>query len=205
MTAFSRRAVLAGTAASAVLATNRSFAAAPVAGSQGPGIYRYKIGSYELTALYDGTWFRKIDDKFVRNASAAEVDKALTDAFLQPGIVPTSFTALLVNTGTKLVMIDTGTAGQLGPGTGASPGALAGAGVEPKAIDIILISHFHPDHINGIKTKDGDKVFANAEIMVPEPEWAYWMDEARLNAAPDAMRPQFLNARRIFRDIAGDV
>jgi len=206
MTETTRRAMLVGSvAAGAVLASGTALAAAPTIGKQAPGIYRSKLGSYELTALYDGTWFRKIDDTFVRNASSAEVNKALTDAFLKPGIVPTSFTALLVNTGSKLVLIDAGTGGQLGPDTGALPGALAAAGIEPSAIDIILISHFHPDHINGIKDKDGKKVFTNAEIIVSEPEWAFWMDDARLSAASDAIRPQFLNARRIFRDIAGEV
>jgi glyoxylase-like metal-dependent hydrolase (beta-lactamase superfamily II) len=200
-----RRAILAGSAAVAALAATPARAAAPVAGRQGPGLYRSKIGNYELTALYDGTWFRKIDDKFVKNASAAEVTKALTDSFLQPGVVPTSFTALLVNTGSKLVLIDTGTGGQLGPTTGHMIGALAAAGVQPSQIDTILISHFHPDHINGIKDKDGRKVFANAEILVPAPEWAHWMDDARMNAAPEAARGGFLNVRRIFRDIASEV
>ena len=202
MIELSRRNLLAGSAAAATLSP--AFAAAPLAGRQGDGIYRYRLGSYELTALYDGTWFRKIDDKFVKNATAAEVDKALTDAFLTPGIVPTSFTALLVNTGSKLILIDAGTGGQFGPTTGHMAGALAAAGVKPADIDTILISHFHPDHINGIKDKDGRKVFANAEILVPAPEWAYWMDDARMNAAPQAVKPSFLNVRRIFADIAGE-
>jgi len=202
MTTLSRRSMLAGSAA--VLAASPALAAAPLSGWKSDGIYRYKLGSYELTALYDGTWFRKIDDKFVKNATAAEVDKALTDSFLTPGIVPTSFTALLVNTGAKLVLIDAGTGGQFGPTTGYMTGALASAGVKPADIDTILISHFHPDHINGIKDKDGRKVFANAEILVPAPEWAYWMDDARLNAAAPAAKPAFLNVRRIFADIAGE-
>ena len=209
MTQLTRRALLAGTAAATAalpaLATRPATAAAPAAGQQAAGVYRYKIGSYELTALHDGTWFRKIDDKFVRNASGSEVDKALADSFLQPGIIPTPFTPLLVNTGSKLVMIDTGTGGQLGPTTGHLARALAAAGIEPKAIDTILISHFHPDHINGIKDKDGNKVFANAEILVPAQEWAFWMDDTKMSAAPESTRPSFLNARRIFADIAGEV
>ena len=201
----SRRHWLAGSAAAAALATAPAMAAAPTAGVQSPGVYRQKLGNFEVTALYDGTWFRKIDEKFVRNAGPDQVNKALSDSFLQPGIVPTSFTALLVNTGSKLILIDTGTGGQLGPTTGHMPGALAAAGVKPEAIDTIAISHFHPDHINGIKDKDGKKVFANAEIQVPAPEWAFWMDDANMGAAPEAMRPLFLNVRRIFRDIAGEV
>ena len=80
MTEFTRRRWLAGSTAAATFAATPAFTASPVSGKQGPGIYRTRIGSFELTALYDGTWFRKIDDKFVRNASGAEVDKALDEA-----------------------------------------------------------------------------------------------------------------------------
>ncbi|MEI7806467.1 MAG: MBL fold metallo-hydrolase [Hyphomicrobiales bacterium] len=206
MTGLTRRNVLAGAALSmSAAALSPARAAAPVTGAQGPGVYRTKIGSYELTALYDGTWFRKIDEKFVRNASGAQVNKALSDAFLTPGIVPTSFTALLVNTGSKLVLIDAGTGGQLGPASGSMLANLAAAGVDPKAIDAIVISHFHPDHISGIKTKDGAKVFPNAEISVPAPEWTYWMDDGNMSRAPDSLRGTFLNVRRIFADIAREV
>ncbi len=205
MNALTRRTVLAGACTALAMRPLAAEAAAPAAGVQSPGVYRMKIGNFEVTALYDGTWFRKIDDKFVRNAGPAEVDKALTDSFLEPRIVPTSFTALLVNTGSKLVLIDAGTGGQLGGGTGLLPGALAAAGIKPEAIDAIAISHFHPDHISGLRDKDGGKTFPKAEVHVSAPEWAFWMDDANMNAAPDAMRTLFLNARRIFRDIASEV
>jgi glyoxylase-like metal-dependent hydrolase (beta-lactamase superfamily II) len=210
MTDVTRRALLAGSglgAAAAVLPLSAApaMAAAPASGQQAPGVYRYRIGSYELTALHDGTWFRPIDDKFVKNASWADVQKALADNFLPTDKLPIPFTALIVNTGAKLVLIDTGTAGQLAPTAAGIGPSLAAAGVDPKAVDVILISHFHPDHINGIKTKEGQKVFPNAEIHVAAPEWAFWMDDARMNATPEAARPAFLNARRIFSDIAKEV
>jgi glyoxylase-like metal-dependent hydrolase (beta-lactamase superfamily II) len=200
----SRRQLIAAGLATAALAP-RTFAAAPAATTQGPGAYRTRIGNYQLTALYDGLWPLKIDDHFVRNASAAEVDAALVAGFLAPGILPISFTALLVNTGAKLVLIDTGTAGQIVDSAGSLLANLAAAGVRPEMIDVILISHFHPDHINGIKTKDGDKVFRNAEIAVPEGEWTYWMNEANMNGVEPVVHKYFLNARRIFRDITGEV
>ena len=59
-------------------------AAAPAAKAQGPGIYRYKLGDFQLTALYDGIWHIPIDDKFVRNASAAAVNEALGRGFPAP-------------------------------------------------------------------------------------------------------------------------
>ena len=122
----------------------------------------------------------------MRNASKSQVDKALAAGFLPPGILPISFTALVVNTGAKVILIDTGTAGQLADTAGSLPASLAAAGLTPKAIEIILISHFHPDHINGVKTKDGAKVFPNAEIMVPEPEWTFWMDDSNFGTGRPA-------------------
>jgi glyoxylase-like metal-dependent hydrolase (beta-lactamase superfamily II) len=80
------------------------------------------------------------------------------------------------------------------------------AGIAPEAIDTIVISHFHPDHIDGIKTKDGDKVFHNAEILVPEPEWAFWMDDGNMSrAASPTVHRYFLNARGRVRTGAVDV
>jgi glyoxylase-like metal-dependent hydrolase (beta-lactamase superfamily II) len=175
------------------------------AAAQGPGVYRYKLGDVELTALYDGIWNLPIDGSFMRNASAKAVNRALAAAFLAPNVLPISFTALLVNSGGKRILIDTGTAGQVTDSAGFMNANLAAAGVTPAMIDTIVISHFHPDHIDGIKTKDGDKVFANAEILVPEPEWAYWMDDGNMSRASGAVHKYFLNARRIFKDIAKEV
>src|SRR3954462_15627760 len=130
-----RRAWLAGSAAT--LAGGPAFAAAPKAGMQGPGVYRYKLGDYQVTALYDGLWSLKIDDEFVQNADSSAVNKALAAAFLPPNILPISFTVLLVNTGSKLVLIDAGTAGQVADTAGVMPANLAVAGIEPKAIATI--------------------------------------------------------------------
>jgi glyoxylase-like metal-dependent hydrolase (beta-lactamase superfamily II) len=199
-----RRSLLAGSAA-LVAGADPAAAAAPPADMQAPGLYRYKIGSFELTALYDGIWYRPITEKFIRNAPFAEVEHALDTAFMPHDKLETPFTTLIVNTGKKLVLIDTGTGGQIAPTAGMIGANLAAAGIDPKAVDQIVISHFHPDHINGIKDKDNALIFPNAEIMVPEPEWAYWMDDANLNAAPPDLKLTFLNQRRIFADIAKQV
>jgi glyoxylase-like metal-dependent hydrolase (beta-lactamase superfamily II) len=207
MTHFSRRSFIAASVltAGALALPRAGRAAAPLAQAQSPGVYRYKLGAFELTALYDGTWFLPIDGKFVRNASGGAVNAALAKGFLPPNILPISFTALLVNTGKQLVLIDTGSAGQLADTAGFLNANLAAAGVKAGDIDIILISHFHPDHIDGIKTKDGDKVFPNAQILVPEPEWAFWMDDGNQSRATGSVLGYFRNARRIFADIAKEV
>jgi glyoxylase-like metal-dependent hydrolase (beta-lactamase superfamily II) len=183
-------------------------AAAPAAGTQAPGFYRYKVGDFEITAINDGTWQRALDASFVKNAPFADVQKILADRFQPTDKVLVPFTTLVVNTGSKLVAIDTGTGGQMvgmAPATGTFAANLAAAGIDPKNVDAILISHFHPDHINGIKGKDNAKFFPNAEISVPAAEWAFWMDDAKMDAAPDAAKGTFRNVRRIFGDIAKDV
>ena len=207
MTALTRRNLL-GSAALAAAATalpQGARAAAPAAGKQAPAFYRYKIGSYELTAIHDGVWMRKVDNNFIRGASRPEIEKAMANAFMAKDIVPTPFTPLAVNTGSKLVLIDTGTGGQMQAPAGGYMANLAAAGIDPKGVDAILISHFHPDHINGIRDKDGGLVFPNAEIQVPAPEWAYWMDDANMGKAPEAARPVWLNVRRVFKDIGDKV
>ena len=203
MPMFTRRTFLAGSALAAVSASaDPAAAAAPAADRETPGIYRYRIGTFELTALYDGIWYRPINDAFIRNAPFAEVEHALADAFMPADKLATPFTTLIVNTGKKLVLLDTGTGGQIAPSAGVLRDNLTAAGIDPKAVDQIVISHFHPDHINGIKDKDNDLVFPNAEMMVPAAEWAFWMDDANMNAAEGALKLTFRNQRRIFADIA---
>src|SRR5277367_925184 len=206
MPMLTRRSLLTGSAVAALVAgADPAAAAAPPADKQTPGLYRYKIGAFELTALYDGIWYRPITEKFIRNAPFAEVEHALDAAFMPHDKLETPFTTLIVNTGKKLVLIDTGTGGQISPTAGMIGDNLAAAGIDPKAVDQIVISHFHPDHINGIKDKDNALVFPNAEIMVPAPEWDFWMDDANLNAAPADLKLTFLNLRRVFADIAGNI
>ncbi len=206
MALLTRRTLLAGSAVAALSGSAQPAAAvAPAAGKEVPGVYRYRIGEFELTALYDGIWHRPITDTFIRNAPFAEVEAALAAAFMPADKLTTPFTTLVVNTGKKLVLIDTGTGGQIAPSAGALRDNLAAAGIDAKAIDLIVISHFHPDHINGIKDKDDEIVFPNAEITVPAAEWDFWMDDANMNAAAAELKLTFRNQRRVFASLARNV
>jgi glyoxylase-like metal-dependent hydrolase (beta-lactamase superfamily II) len=202
MTCVNRRELVIGsTLATMVGPLKAAHATAAPTGNEAPGIYRYRIGAFEVTALYDGIWYRPITDKFIRNAPFAEVEHALADAFMPAEKLATPFTTLIVNTGQKLVLIDTGTGGQIAASAGMLGANLLAAGIDPTTIDLIAISHFHPDHINGLKDKDNETVFPNAEIMVSAAEWKFWMDDANLSAAPNDLKLTFRNQRRIFSDI----
>jgi glyoxylase-like metal-dependent hydrolase (beta-lactamase superfamily II) len=207
-----RRTVLASTALAAAPIAGPALAqtASPPAPAQGaasrqaPGFYRYKVGDIEVTAVNDGSAPRPLEG-FIRNAELSAVQQAARDAFLPQNTIQNSFTALVLNNGGRLTLIDTGNGDSGAPTTGRWMENFRAAGFDPSQVNTIVISHFHGDHINGLRRKDGTAVFPNAEVLVPATEWAFWMDDARMNQAPENMRGGFLGARRVFSPIAKDV
>lgn len=198
---------LAAAAAGSTPVLAQSAAPAPAAASgsaQAPGFYRYKVGDIEVTAIHDGFAMRPLEG-FIKNADLADVKKAMAEAFLPDNALPITFTTLVVKTGGKTVLIDTGNGDSGAPTSGRWMSNFRAAGFDPAQVDTVLISHFHGDHINGLRLKDGTAVFSKAEVMVPEAEWAFWMDDGKMNAAPEGMKGAFQNVRRVFGPMAKDV
>ena len=85
--------------------------------------------------------------------------------------------------------------------------SLAAAGVDAKSIDVVLISHLHPDHTNGIRAADNSMTFPNAEIMVPAGDWAFWKSEENAAKAESnkMMKDYFANVRKIYSGIENKV
>ena len=201
-----RRHALAGAAALAtvpLLPALPAKAAAPAAGKQNASFYRYKVGDIEVTVVSDGANTFPLGDTFVLNAKKDEVNAALEKAYLPKDKMTIYFAPLVLNTGSKLIVVDTGN----GPGAFAnSKGSVgqfasnsAAAGIDPKTVDIVVISHFHGDHINGLLTADGQPAFPNAEIMVPAAEFKYFMDDGEMGKqTTDRMKGVFANARRVI-------
>jgi glyoxylase-like metal-dependent hydrolase (beta-lactamase superfamily II) len=201
----SRRAVLASAVALAAAPSIPAFAAAPKVGKQAPGFFRFNIGDFEVTALHDGAVEAKIDDKRIPNAPLDEVLKLMESQFMPTDPAINQFNAMIVNTGSKLVLIDSGFNNNGQPTTGRLAANMAAAGIDPKTIDTVLISHFHPDHINGLRSKEGELVYPQAEIIVPAGDVAHYMDESKMNAAPEAARGAFKTAMRVFGPNMKDV
>lgn len=207
-----RRTVLAGTALAAApiggpaLAQTPQTSTTPQAGSgqQAPGFYRYKIGDIEVTAVHDGFARRPLEG-FIRNAELAQVQAAMQEAFLPTDALPITFTTLVLNRNGRLTLIDTGNGDMGAPTSGHWMKNFRAAGFEPSQVETVVISHFHGDHMNGLRLKDGTAVFPQAEVMVPAAEWDFWMDDARMNEVPDAMKGAFQGVRRVFGPIAKDV
>jgi glyoxylase-like metal-dependent hydrolase (beta-lactamase superfamily II) len=180
-------------------------AKAPIAGVVAPAFHRFKLGEFEITALHDGEGQRPLDGSFVRNASVEDIQKVLAANFLPTDKLTISFTALLVNTGSKLVLLDTGFNDNGGPTNGKIVAGMKAAGIDPAAVDAVVLSHFHGDHLQGLRAKDGKLVYPNAEVMAPAMEWDFWMDDARMAAAPDGMKGAFAGVHRVLKPNAADV
>lgn len=169
------------------------------------GVYRMRLGDATITAISDGFVVRKGLEGLVRNAAVDEVNQALREAGLPTDQITLTYTAFLVETGGQRILIDTGH-GEFGaPTTGRVAAGLQAAGVSRESIDTILISHFHGDHINGLRDKSGALVYPKARIHVPQPEWAYWMNDANMARAPEAMQRVFQAPRRVFGPIASQL
>src|ERR1700681_1764770 len=212
----SRRHLLAGAAAAAASAltpigTQSARAAVAPAGAQAPGFYRYKVGSYECTSINDGARSFPMPDTFVKNVPKEEALAAAEAAYMPKGMVTVPFKPQLINTGSKLVLIDCGNGiAALEPTKGAAGRTLqnlAAAGVDPKSIDVVLMSHLHPDHTNGIRALDGAMAFPNAEIMVPAKDWDFWMSEENAAKAQssDMMKNYFANVKKVYAGIESKV
>lgn len=180
-------------------------AAAPSATSSANGVTRVDLGSTVVTVINDGFFARPLDASFVTNASLEDVQAALSDAGLPTDRVEIPFNPLVVDLGDRRVLFDGGN-GEFGaPTAGKLLENMARAGIEPESITAVVVSHFHGDHINGLRNRAGDPVFPNATVYVPEPEWNWWMDDARMANAPEGMQGAFNATRRVFGPISDSV
>lgn len=169
-----------------------------------PGFRRTKVGDAEVIALIDGIARRPLGEEFVKNAPLAEVRALLASQGLATDYIDVPFTPFLVVAGGRKMLIDTGLGEFGGPTTGKLMDNLRAAGLQASDIDTVLISHFHGDHINGIRNKAGELMFPKAKVMVPAAEFAFWMDDARMAAAPAGMKGAFENVRRTFGGMGAD-
>jgi glyoxylase-like metal-dependent hydrolase (beta-lactamase superfamily II) len=190
--------------------TTTARAAAPAVGKQVPGYYRHKIGDFEVTVVTDGTLITPLAETYVVNAKKDAVNNVIAGNFLPKDMATQSYTPVVINTGSKLVAIDTG----LGAGVfaqskgraGQYHSNLAASGIDTKSIDAVVISHFHGDHINGLVDAENKPIFANAEVMVPAGEWKFWMDDANLSkAAGTPLEGAIKNTRRVFGGLGNKV
>jgi glyoxylase-like metal-dependent hydrolase (beta-lactamase superfamily II) len=158
-----------------------------------PGVYHRKIGDIVVTAISDGYLDGSID--VMRNVDLAKAERALRDAF-RP-VRRTNVNAFLIHSSGRLAIVDTGSGNYLMPTAGFVQRNLAAAGIDPKSIDTVLLTHMHPDHSAGLTDMtNGKLLFPNAELAMHENEPAHWFDDGEMAKADERSKRLYFQAGR---------
>ncbi|MEO8507583.1 MAG: MBL fold metallo-hydrolase [Betaproteobacteria bacterium] len=174
-----------------VFYVTHSHAAAPQLKGQAPGYYRMMLGDFEIVALSDGTLEMPVT-KLMTNTTPARVEQMLKRSFLTDP-VELSVNGYLVNTGSKLVLIDTGAGSLFGPTLGSLIANLKAAGYQPEQVDEIYITHLHGDHVGGVMA--GDKLaFPNAIVRVDKRDAEFWLSQTTMDGAAQDQKDYFKGA-----------
>ena len=187
---------LLATIAAVLLPSTTAYASAPQQRTQAAGYYRFALGDIEVTALSDGT-IPFAADKLLTNITPEHLETALRDAFLTEP-VEASVNAFLINTGSKVVLVDTGAGVLFGASLGKLLASLAAAGYRAEQVDEIYITHMHADHVGGLLA-DGKPAFPNATVRAAQAEADYWLSEANMAAAPKDRQEGFQSAMNALK------
>ncbi len=184
-------AMIIGCACVALSGMRPAMAAAPMSHKAQPGYYRVMLGKFEVTALSDGTFNMPVD-KLLQGIKPAAINKLLAEHF-ESSPLQTSVNAFLINTGSKLVLIDTGAGKFFGPTLGHVLKNLEASGYQPGQVDDVLLTHMHPDHLGGL-LNDGHMTFPNATVWVNKKDADYWLSPANMANAAKGRKGTFKDA-----------
>jgi glyoxylase-like metal-dependent hydrolase (beta-lactamase superfamily II) len=188
-------AVLLAALAGLVAGPNAALAAAPQHRDQVPGFYRLRVGDLEVTVLYDGTG---VFDPHWLNGTKATMDGVVKALREDPHTLDVVDMGFLVNTGMQLILVDAGAGTWWGGGAlGRLAGSLRSAGYTPEEVDLVLVTHLHSDHVGGLTTQDGKRVFPNANVYVAKAESDFWLSPEIAAKAPKDAQPFFQSAQAI--------
>lgn len=164
--------------------------------SQPSGLYHIAIGDIIVTAINDGTFQASFD--LIAGISHEECARIESSGF-RPVPPKMTMNAFLVQTGDHIALVDSGCGASMGPTLGRVCRNLAVMDLTPDDIDTLLVTHMHPDHINGLVDTQDQKVFKNADVFVNEKELAFFRDPMSPSRSPDG-EPQdfFPNYRRVM-------
>ena len=165
----------------------------PQPAQQIPGVYHRKIGDIVVTAISDG--YPDGDLDVMRNVDLEKAHQILREAF-RPAR-RTSVNSFLIHSKGRMAIVDTGSGNYLQPTAGFVQRNLLAAGIDPKSIDTVLLTHMHPDHSAGLTDmSNGERLFPNAELVMHENEPAHWFDDGAMAKADERSRKLYFLAGR---------
>lgn len=152
------------------------------------GYYAMALGAFTVVALSDGE-FELPAEKLLIERQPGDVNDLLTHAGL-PGVVCSDVNAYLLDTGDACVLVDAGAGSLQGPGLGRLVSHMYAAGYAPEHVDLVLLTHLHPDHVGGIAS-EGLATFPKAIVCVDERELAFWYNRANATLVDESVRASF--------------
>jgi glyoxylase-like metal-dependent hydrolase (beta-lactamase superfamily II) len=158
--------------------------------------FRFRVGTFECVSISDGNFNYPLES-FFANVPKEQIEATLRQHTLPFGQIATPFTCLFINTGQHRVMIDTGS-GNIGTNaakffpnvdhsttiTGTLLTNMKGIDIQPADIDVVIITHAHPDHIGGTLDEMEKLVFSNANYFIHKDEWEFWTSDMVTAKAP---------------------
>ena len=196
----SRRSALLGGAAAlgagTIAGSLPALGKAPLVKTQAPQFYRFPIGEFQATIVSDGPLPLGEPSSSMKGISKEDIGKALTDNFLATDGITLEQNLIVLNTGSRLALFDSGmgTSKIFGPTTGRLLASLKEAGINPAQIDDVICSHAHIDHTGGLADAKGRKYFPNATIHIAKSDYDFWTDEK--NIGPSASKEFIMHARQ---------
>jgi glyoxylase-like metal-dependent hydrolase (beta-lactamase superfamily II) len=158
-----------------------------------PGVYHRRFGDIVVTAVSDGY----LDGvyEFMRDITPADAEHILKDAF-RPAPPRISVNTFVIHSAGRMALVDTGSQNSMGPTLGHMPKHLGAAGIDPREIDTILLTHMHPDHSNGLTDANGKAIYPHVELVVAERDVNHWHDDAAMARATERQKLRFFQWAR---------
>jgi len=138
------------------------------------GVYRFRVGDIRATVLSDGL-IGGPPRIYAADAPEADLQTALRRAFLPTDRLTLNLNTLLIETGGRRILLEAGAGATMGPDGGRLFANLAAIGLAPADIDLVVISHTHPDHVGNLRMADGSKAFPRATVLAPKADWGFFV------------------------------
>ncbi|HEV2128930.1 MAG TPA: MBL fold metallo-hydrolase [Thermomicrobiales bacterium] len=143
--------------------------------------YEFQLGSFTCWSVSDGANAGPFVKLIVFGATPDEEEEAIIrETGIDLSQLVSQHTSTVIDTGSELVLVDTGAGAPGLPETGILADNLRRMGIQPGEIDMVVLTHGHPDHIGGTVTATGNPLYSNARYVMAQEEWEFWTDPVRV-------------------------